>query len=411
MEEDSDNETIYHNINSKYYDILDFNKIKTDESSTFGIMHTNLASLNLHFDDLRIILSKLKYKFDIIALTEHKIKKDVGATTNINLDGYYPFEHDPIETTHGGTGFYINKSLDFVRRKDLEFQSPGNYESTFIELIFPDKKNAIMGCIYRHPSSAISIEDFSKQCIEPVLEKVTSENKVCSLKGDFNIDLLKSDSHEGTSYFYNCMTSKSFAPYVLHPTRPISKSLIDNIFINTLEYKSYSGNITTQIADHLIQFVLLEGFYKEIPPKKKTVYERNFKHFNEREFQDILDNFNWNEELAYQLNDSNKSLENLFTKTIFFLDECAPYKKLNKKQLELKQKPWISKEILMKSYERDKLLRKYCHLKNPTKKEAVYTEYKTLRNSITKLKKDSKIEYYPVCSGSALGMYFSIRSF
>ena len=144
----------------------------------------------------------------------------------------------------------------------------------------------------------------------------------------------------------------------------------------------------------MIQFVLLEGFYKEIPPKKKTVYERNFKHFNEREFQDILDNFNWNEELAYHLNDSNKSLENLFTKTNFFLDECAPYKKLNKKELELKQKPWISKEILTKIYERDKLLRKYCHLKNPTKKEAVYTQYKTLRNSITKLKKDSKIEYY-----------------
>ena len=113
----------------------------------------------------------LKFKFDIIAVTVLKVLKDIGPTTNINLDGYYPFEYDPIETTHGGTGFYINKSLNFIRRNDLEFNSPGNYESTFIELIFPDKKNKIMGCVYRHPSSSLSIEDFSKECIGPVLEK------------------------------------------------------------------------------------------------------------------------------------------------------------------------------------------------------------------------------------------------
>ena len=394
LEEDGDDdETIYHNINSKYYDILEFNKIKPDPSSTFGIMHTNLASLNLHFDDLKLILSLLKFKFDIIAITEHKILKD-SAITNINLDGYYPFEYDPIETTHGGTGFYIDKSIDFVRRSDLEFNSPGNYESTFIEIIFPDKKNTIIGCIYRHPSSPLSIEEFSKQCIDPVLAKISSENKICSLTGDFNINLLKSDCDDSTSYFYNCMTSNCFVPYVLHPTRPVSKTLIDNIFINSLDYKSHCGNITTQIADHLIQFVLLEGFYKKVPRKKQVVYERDFKYFNEHEFKEILANFDWEAELCYNINDSNISLENLVNKVNFLLDECAPFKKLNKKELELKQKPWINKEILTLIYQRDKLLRKYCNLKDPIRKENVYIQYKVLRNSITKMKRQSKIDYY-----------------
>ena len=385
-DEDSDisEETIYHNINSKYFDIPDFNKIKPDASST----------LNLHFEDLKVILSLLKFKFDIIAITEHKILKDIGPTTNIKLDGYNPLEYNPIETTHGGTGFYINKSLNFVRRNDLEFNSPGNYESTFIELIFPDKKNKIMGCVYRHPSSSLSIEDFSRQCIEPVLEKISSENKICSLTGDFNINLLKTDQHEGTSYFYNCLSSNSFAPYILHPTRPVSKTLIDNIFINSLEYKAHCGNLTTQIADHLIQFVLLEGFYKNVPPKKQAVYERNFKHFNEREFEEILANFDWEAELVYNLNDSNTSLENLVNKFNFFLDECAPFKKLNKKEMELKLKPWINKEILAKIYERDKLLQKYCNLKDSIRKQNVYAQYKLLRNSITKMKRQSKIDYY-----------------
>ena len=87
-----------------------------------------------------------------------------------------------------------------------------------------------------------------------------------------------------------------------------------------------------------------------------------------------------------ELNDSNKSLENLFKKIIFFLDECAPYKKMTKKDNQLKQKPWINKDILTKIYERDKLLRKYCNLKDPTRREIIYAQYKTLRNSITNLK-------------------------
>ena len=74
----------------------------------------------------------------------------------------------------------------------------------------------------------------------------------------------------------------------MQPTRPVSKSLIDNIFINSLEYKSFSGNLTTQIADHLIQFVLLEGFYKPSFPVRQTIYQRNFKQFHEREFYEIL---------------------------------------------------------------------------------------------------------------------------
>ena len=392
--ENESEETIFHNIKSKYYDILDFNNIKPDSGSTFGIMHVNLASLNLHFDDLKLILSLLKYKFDIIAITEHKLLRGIGATSNIDLDGYNPFVFEEIDTTHGGTGFYINKTLDFIRRDDLAFNSPGDYSSSFIELIFPNKKNKIIGCVYRHPSSSQPIEDFSKQCIEPVLEKINSENKICILNGDFNINLLKSDQHEDSSYFYNCLTSNGFAPYILQPTRPVSKSLIDNIFINSLEYKSYSGNLTTQIADHLIQFVLLEGFYKPSFPIRQTIYQRNFKHFNEREFYETLENFDWEYELMLNLNDSNKSLENLFKKINFFLDESAPYKKLNKKEIQLKQKPWINKDILTKIYERDKLLRKYCNLKDPTRKENIYAQYKALRNSITNLKRQAKVEYY-----------------
>ena len=58
------------------------------------------------------------------------------------------------------------------------------------------------------------------------------------------------------------MLSNFFAPYILQPTRPASKSLIDNIFLDTIDYPSKSGNLKIQLADQLLQFVLLEFSYE-----------------------------------------------------------------------------------------------------------------------------------------------------
>ena len=78
--------------------------------------------------------------------------------------------------------------------------------------------------------------------------------------GDVNIDLLKSN---GASEFYTNLSSHFFTPFVLQPTRLKAKTLIDNIFLNSLEFQSYSGNLLLEISDHLIQFLILEGFVKE----------------------------------------------------------------------------------------------------------------------------------------------------
>ena len=74
--------------------------------------------------------------------------------------------------------------------------------------------------------------------------------------GDFNINLLNSETDDGSNLFFNNLTSNFFTPYIMQPTRLVSKTLIDNIFVNTFEYPSYSGNLTIQISDHLCQFVI-----------------------------------------------------------------------------------------------------------------------------------------------------------
>ena len=103
------------------------------------------------------------------------------------MNGYHSFVFDTKETSHGGTGFYVNESLVFKKRDDLKFNSAGNYKSTIIEIILQKRKNIIMGCICQHPTSTIPVHQFNNDYIVPLLEKISAEDKICSLVGDFNI--------------------------------------------------------------------------------------------------------------------------------------------------------------------------------------------------------------------------------
>ena len=200
MNLDDDDEIFSTQVNSKYYDINQLNSLKLDLPSTFGLFHVNIASLNKHIDDLRFILSQLEFNFDIIGISEHKILKDTVPSKNIKIAGYEEFIFEPTESTHGGTGFYIKDNLDYTSRKDLQINSPLNHESMFIEIIFPNKKNLIVGCIYRH-SSKISVKDFTNEHLDPILQKIVLENKQCILMGDFNVDLLKCDTINNSNTF------------------------------------------------------------------------------------------------------------------------------------------------------------------------------------------------------------------
>ena len=57
-------------------------------------MHTNIASLNAHHDELEIILSLIKFDFQIIGITEHKIS-DLTAFSNVTISGYQNFVYTP----------------------------------------------------------------------------------------------------------------------------------------------------------------------------------------------------------------------------------------------------------------------------------------------------------------------------
>ena len=157
----------------------------------------NISSLPFHFEEFSTLLSTYKLPFDLLGITEFRLRINKLPLNPIQLPDYN-FESTPTESTKGGTAIYIKKTLNYKLRKDLIIYKPNQLESTFIEVI-QNKDTFIAGCICRHPSMEIS--DFNKYYLSNLIEKLSSENKKIVLLGDFNADLLNYDSNHDVSDF------------------------------------------------------------------------------------------------------------------------------------------------------------------------------------------------------------------
>ena len=81
--------------------------------------------------------------------------------------------------------------------------------------------------------------------------------------GDFNFDLLNYETDTGTAGFLNSIVQFGFLSLIHQPTRITDRSatIIDNIFANSFEHESISGNLFLEISDHLPQFSIIKKFH------------------------------------------------------------------------------------------------------------------------------------------------------
>ena len=104
---------------SKCYDIEEMHNIQIPyKNKSLSLFHINACSLNKNFDDLQHLLNCTKKSFDIIAISETRITKQVSLLNNLNLNNY-SFEFTPTETSTGGTLLYITNHLSYICCNDL----------------------------------------------------------------------------------------------------------------------------------------------------------------------------------------------------------------------------------------------------------------------------------------------------
>ena len=119
---------------SKYYDIDEMHNIEIPhKNKSLSLFHINACSLNKNFDDLQHLLSCTKTKFDIIAISETRITKQVSLSNNLNLNNY-SFEFTPTETSAGGTLLYIANHLSYKCQNDLNIYKKMNLNLLLLKL-------------------------------------------------------------------------------------------------------------------------------------------------------------------------------------------------------------------------------------------------------------------------------------
>ena len=151
-----------------------------------------------------------------------------------------------------------------------------------------------------------------------------------------------------------------------------------------------SGNLSSIISDHLIQFLIEPSKFTEKSPQ--MVYrQRCYKHFDKLQFRVDLIKVNWGSFCHDP--DSNSAFEHFLKIVEKLLDKHAPYKNIKHPKSQFETKPWITAGLAYSIKIKNKLYKSYCKEKD-AHKENYEKQFKTYHNLISTLLRETKKSYY-----------------
>ena len=207
--------------------------------------------------------------------------------------------------------------------------------------------------LYRHPNSKLS--DFQSS-FEKAIENLNKQKLIYYLCGDFNIDLLQSDTKTVIKNYSDMLFSLGCLPLIKYPTRIAhsSATLIDHFYSNSITQKTTSHILTEDISDHLPIVLLLSNTnHKTI---EQNIIVRDTKNFNTENFLiELSENLN----IFYNNCTVDEQFERFFDIFNITLSKHAPLRRKSRKEKKLNSKPWITKGILISTKTKNKL---YCTL-------------------------------------------------
>ena len=260
------------------------------------------------------------------------------------------------------------------------------FESVFLEIpnsVFNTGKNIIIGVIYRPPGTDMDMfnSEFSN-----LLDVIKTENKLCYLLGDYNINLLNYDSHELTAGFVNSLYSYGFVPLINRPTRitPHSATIIDNIFTNNHEalVKSYQGILVTDLSDHFPVFHINQTLISV--EQDVFIVKRSFTAKNKHAFLEDLGAVDW--QPIFNSSGTQAAFSQFHQKLMGLYDKNFPKRKIKLRYNN--RKPWLSEGLRYSIKQKNKLYYKSIKCKTAYN-EIMYTTYRNkLKHILLKAEKD-----------------------
>lgn len=240
--------------------------------------------------------------------------------------------------------------------------------------------------VYRSPSHNNEKEFVSK--LEEILSKISNENKEIIILGDFNMDLLKTDSHNATSELLDTMMNYQLTPRITSPTRVThsTATLIDHIYKNMSDKKCIAGTLLNDITDHYINFIFNEN--KAIMKMPRRITYRPVTNANIDKFNLELEKINWTSVL--DSNNPSVAYDIYLKKYHSALDLIMPLKTVLFDKRKHKKQPWITFGILKSIQTKSKLYKDKMNAASEQQRiisTEIYNKYRNLLNKIIRTAK------------------------
>lgn len=323
--------------NCRYCDLEKFKTLLSsipNMSKKISVLFNNIDGNASNFNYFVTEIYRYQHCFSFIGIAEtniDKCHKDL-----YKMAGYVSEYNDKFLDKCKGSGIalYIKENFTY-NRMDPHCHCTENLESLFIRTTNTDTPLTI-GVVYRPPSGTKT--NFLKE-IDELLNVLPDKNVI--IMGDFNINLLESDSHSFESSLYG----NNMIPIISLPTHEkpgCSPTLIDNILINSTENLLDAGIFESGVSHHLPVFCFFDcetpNNLKFKNPPKYDYCESNINQFLEDIVPISLTTFEYTEA---SFNIFEKSLKEKIDENFKVHEET-----LKKSCRNMLIKPWITPGIV-----------------------------------------------------------------
>ena len=157
--------------------------------------------------------------------------------------------------------------------------------------------------------------------------------------------------------------------------------------------QNISENLTTTYSDHLPQLLLVPGFYWYKNVCKSNLFIRDWKTFNNATFSADFKSTDWPKVMQIDKGNPDLSFHNYIEEVEKMISNQAPLRKTRKRELKFQSKPWITSGLQKSIAIKNKLFGKFIKSTNSIIKGRLHNDYKSYRNMISTLLKQSKKNY------------------
>ena len=208
---------------------------------------------------------------------------------------------------------------------------------------------------------------------------------------DQNIDLLKHENNN-VKKLVDLMYEHGLMPTISKPTR-ITKStatLIDNIYVSRFFHKfNNSAILVMDTSDHYPCILNLGAMNTSETCKKTTFKGRNLCANSVNNLIRYLNNFNW-DSLSLDCFSVNGALDHFMLVLNHGMDLHLPIKTITVSNRNVIRERWLTKSILRSNRKSQKLYMKW----KQTDSLSDGIKYRNYRNTLNRLKRRAKIDYY-----------------